>query len=549
MLWSCTSPQSEEASPQEIKATPAQPTTPQKIQPAVRNPTPGNQPLPPISPSGTGIFSKKAPQAQTDPQKSALCPGCDVFIISLCSLRKDHVGLFNSNLFPESLTPHIDSLKQGHQFTQARSASNFTLAGLTAILTGRFGSSTGVTGWDKGLTKDLPTLPEVFGIYGYETAAFTIDSASGFRPDYGLDRGFQHMQIDSAPPKTPDGRTRAGNYVEGAAALPLIQWLNNRKSEKPLFAMFHSRTAHFPFVISAPEDGTDPTGLLSLLYEAGHKRKESSSQNALPGMAGGTAQKGVLPEGRDPLQAKVRSLGEAGVEIWKEAYKDSIIRMDKDVGVILESLRASGKLEKSIVVVVADHGESLNEHNELLHGASFFDGVTNVPLIISVPNLPSEEQHSALVSHVDLMPTLLDLIGAVPPAGIDGTSLLPIMLKKETTVRTIALAEGGVAKHDQKSLPVAIYSLPWILLRQEYGCGESRWPPGPVPLCLYDIDKDPLQKQNLAWHHPNIIDDLTQKWQMYRKSHAMQKGVPLQLSDAFIEELRQNGYDFEKGAP
>ena len=123
------------------------------------------------------------------------------------------------------------------------------------------------------------------------------------------------------------------------------------------------------------------------------------------------------------------------------------------------------------------------------------------------------------------------------------------MLQQEKTVRTIALAEGGVAKHDQKSLPVAIYSLPWTLLRQEYGCGESRWPPGPVPLCLYDIDKDPQQKQNLAWHHPNVIDDLTEKWQLYRKSHAMKKGVPLQLSDAFIEELRENGYDFEKGAP
>ena len=65
-----------------------------------------------------------------------------------------------------------------------------------------------MTGWDKGLTVDVPTLAEVMGIYGYQTAAFTTDAPSGFRPDYGLDRGFQHMEITPPPRNSPDGRFR-----------------------------------------------------------------------------------------------------------------------------------------------------------------------------------------------------------------------------------------------------------------------------------------------------------------------------------------------------
>ena len=70
-----------------------------------------------------------------------------------------------------NLTPSIDKIaKEGAVFTKTYAASGFTLAGLTALLTGRFASTTGVTGWDKGLTQDIPTLPEILGFYGYKTA-------------------------------------------------------------------------------------------------------------------------------------------------------------------------------------------------------------------------------------------------------------------------------------------------------------------------------------------------------------------------------------------
>ena len=504
-----------------------------------------NQPLPPLNPVGSGIFKQEAPKEQSQTENKAICNNCNVILITFCSLRKDHVSLYGSEY---QITPELEKLgRKGQYFSQAYSASNFTLAGLTSILTGKFGSATGVTGWDKGLVKDIPTLPEILGFYGYETAGFTIDSASGFRPDYGLNKGFQHFQIDRAPAKTPDGRDIFGEYVKGAAILPAMNWLQNRiqsGKNSPFFLMFHSRTAHFPFVIENTTEENDPTGLRRMLFEAG-KPTGQTQQKAMPGMAGGQINQGVSPGTRDPLQILVDQKGEVVVEVWKETYREAVERMDGDLFPLLEIMDRHQLWNNTIVVVVADHGESLNDHRELLHGDSFYQGVINVPMVVYIPDLEANKQQDALVSHVDILPTILESVGAMEPAGIDGRSMLGLMQSKTEKIRDIALSEGGVAQHNQDNLSAAIISPPWTLLRQRSGCGESRWPPGTTPVCLYNIETDPEQKNSLAFQKSNIVSDLTNKWNLYKNSHQSNQGVPLHLSKEFIQELQNNGYNFE----
>ena len=121
---------------------------------------------------GTRTMVYEKPTKTNFRNEAALCHDCDVILITVCSLRKDHVGVYGHKPTP---TPHTDSLaKDGYYFDKAYSASNFTLAGLTAILTGRFGISTGVISYATGLAKDIFTLPQVLSYYGYNTAAFTI---------------------------------------------------------------------------------------------------------------------------------------------------------------------------------------------------------------------------------------------------------------------------------------------------------------------------------------------------------------------------------------
>ena len=194
----------------------------------------------------------------------------------------------------------------------AYAASNFTLASLTAILTGRYGSAnTGVTGWDKGLTSDVSTLPEVLGQYGYRTGGFTTDAPSGFRPDYGLDRWISAFGNHARTTKLTRWKTSRQCSRTRQARLTPLAWLE--KATERCACVFDdeaTRTAHFPFVVHAPKEGEDPTGMLQLLWDAGQDEAAARPEQAMPGMAGGTAQEGIVEIQReDPLQNPCEQLG------------------------------------------------------------------------------------------------------------------------------------------------------------------------------------------------------------------------------------------------
>ena len=524
-----------------------QPNTPQNT--ALGAPPQGGNVVKP----GPRLTITDPPDEQRTSGSNAICTDCDIVLISVCSLRKDHVGLYGLSPTP---TPSIDSLaKGGYYFDQAYAASNFTLAGLTAMLTGHFGASTGVTGWDKGLTKDIPTLPEILGFYGYKTAAFTMDAASGFRPDYGLHRGFQRMELSSAPRSTPDGRYRdpegkvdlAG---DGASADPAVLWLSQQTDKKPIFLMFHDRTAHYPFVITDQGAEEDKTGVTEILWKAGHEdRNRIDQQVAMPGMAGGTQQKGVVDlAGKDPVHELLKKGGPEALKVYKDHYLAGVSRMDKDIKKIIEAQKSRNRFDKTLWILVADHGESLGDHNELLHGASFYSSVINVPFVIKAPNMNGKKQRlSALASHVDILPTVLDYIGATKPAGIDGTSLIPIMQGKSENVRNVTLSEGGVAQ-PIGDMPGAVIAPPWALLLHEIGCDAPAHlspprKPGEVARCLYNISEDPDQSTLVSRENPDVVNQLYDLWKKYRKDRAS-SGQKLQLDPSFVEELRRSGYDF-----
>ena len=473
---------------------------------------------------------------------AARCSDCDVVLVTMCSVRRDHVDVYNDR----GITPNLSRIATGgYHFGTAYAASNFTLASLTAILTGRFGSATGVVGWDKGLVGEIPTLPEILGLYGYATAGFTINAASGFRPDYGLDRGFQHLEIIEAPSDNPDGRLPSGPTGTALSTVPMVKWIEAQETEQRIFAMFHTRTAHFPFVVEPPTD--DPTGIGRLLWGDDLNNSEDAQQR--PGVAGGTKVQGVgVSTDPNHLQHALRQAGRKGLDAWRKYYAESMGRLDADLGAVLDVLERTGRLDKTIIVVVADHGESLGDHNEFLHGDSYFDSVVKVPLLIRVPGMNGNTSPiQPLVSHVDLLPTILELVGAVSPAGIDGENLIPVMENPSTQIRSTALVEGGVSWTPRDAMRGAVISPPWTLLRQPVMCsmGHPEPPPGPgEPFkCLFNTESDPDQNQNLARQHPDVVSKLQARWDGYRTAKAGQV-VPVSVrhDPAFKEMLQRSGY-------
>ena len=121
----------------------------------------------------------------------------------------------------------------------------------------------------------------------------------------------------------------------------------------------------------------------------------------------------------------LRTLTPAALDLVKQYYYGMISENDKYIGTILDELERAGLRDRTIVVFNADHGEMLGDHGLLFKGSYMYDGVVKVPLIIRAPGkLPPGKRVDSLVEEVDLMPTLLNLLGVAAPLGVQGQSLM-----------------------------------------------------------------------------------------------------------------------------
>jgi arylsulfatase A-like enzyme len=160
--------------------------------------------------------------------------------------------------------------------------------------------------------------------------------------------------------------------------------------------------------------------------------------------------------------------------------------MDAQVGRLLDYLRARALLDRTIVVVVADHGEGLGDHREKAHGVFLYDSVIRVPLIIRTP-FPGLRARIVddVTRSADVMPTLLDLVDAAAPDGIEGRSLVPLMTGEARSLHLEAYAESLYP----------MYRFGWSDLRA-LRSGRFKVIAAPRPE-LYDLDRDPFEEHNV----------------------------------------------------
>jgi arylsulfatase A-like enzyme/Tfp pilus assembly protein PilF len=302
---------------------------------------------------------------------SGACRGCNVLLITIDTLRADRVGAFGG---PAGLTPNLDRLaSEGVQLTRAYTAAPLTLPAHASILTATSPPVHGLrTNGLFRLGPAIPTLATVLKGAGYRTGAFVGSFVLDAR--FGLNRGFDEYDDRY-------GEKHAGDPAEGAerrgedVVKPALAWINGTAisqsraaspqplAPSPWFAWVHLYDPHEPY--RAPEP-----------YASQHQ----------------------------PYDAEV-------------AYADAM------VGRLLAGL-PQGALDRTAIMVAADHGESLGEHGERSHGVFIYDVTMRVPWIIRTPGLPHAVSDD-LVRLIDLAPTMLDLVGVAGPTEFEGRSLVP----------------------------------------------------------------------------------------------------------------------------
>ncbi len=302
------------------------------------------------------------------PVAAAALRGSDVLLVTIDTLRADHVGAYGST---RGLTPTLDQLSgEGLRFAVARAHVPMTLPSHATIMSGLYPPANGVR--DNGAFRFDPkqlTLASVLASAGYRTAAFVGSFVLDAR--FGLNAGFDLYD----------------DRVSGSSAnLEIVQ----RTAEQVL----------------APA--------LEWITSGGRKLASGSSERASPWF--------VWVHLYDPHEPYTPPEPYAS-RYLADPYSGEIAYADAALGTFLARLRSAHALEHTLVVIASDHGESLGEHGERTHGLFAYESTLRVPLIFWAPGVIPAASVDMPARLVDIMPTVLDLVGAKTPPDLDGRSL------------------------------------------------------------------------------------------------------------------------------
>jgi arylsulfatase A-like enzyme len=402
-------------------------------------------------------------------------------LIVLDTLRADGLSSYGNG---RRTSPHLDALaEKGVLFERAVSHASGTLPAFVGLLSGRYPSAEVMDG------ELLSSMVEQLRDAGFRTAAFTEGGyVSSF---YGIDLGFgEFLEEEGAVHLTIGGRAmhgRAGGIEETFRRAEA--WLRENGSAA-FFLMVHTYEVHTPYRRLDFATGLE-RGRLPESFEIG-KVAEALSDRQPPS---------------DAELAYVRAL-----------YDGGVAAADRHVRGLLDVLKELGLAEETLVVLTSDHGEDLGDRappRPGTHGHSLYDELLLVPLVIYDPRLEGAVSRvRAQVRLVDVLPTILDLLGVPEDPRSNGRSLAPLMRGEETEDRPayaqIVTINGGARK---------------VALREgSYKLIQNAFPKVPA-VELYDLAADPAEARNLASEEKELREQLQEKLRRARAPVA-EGGLP-----------------------
>jgi arylsulfatase A-like enzyme len=445
-------------------------------------------------------------------------------VISLCSVRADHMSLYG---YRRATTPALDAFaSDAWVFEHAVTQWPKTVPAFAALFTARYGHSTGVmrvTPRQK-LDDAAHTLAEVLAGHGFATAAF-VSSGVLHAGTNLFQQGFSHV----------DETFRFDHPFEETTRRA-AEWIG-AQSERPFLAWVHYNNAHAPY--RAP--GADPeTFVDDALYDPRHRVRI----NVGP-------QFPVLPEPGHPNLAQILRPDIGGVDAraqlperptelayYVARYDAGILGADRTIEPLLDALREQGRLEDTVIAIVADHGESLGEHDYYFqHGRFPYDDNLRVPLVIRPPGGESRRVREP-VATFRLAPTLLELLGIEAVPKMEATSLLP-RLRGEEPFQPV-FSESGYQYDYQLSIRDERFKLISVPNPFDQSLLRGR------PYELYDLSIDPGELHDLADARPDVARALRaalDAWAAPWRDHAYAlMHDPEEVDDDVLDHLRALGY-------
>lgn len=383
----------------------------------------------------------------------------NVLLISIDSLRPDHLHCYG---YPKETSPHLDQLaREGARFENVISSSSWSLPAHGCMFTGLVDSIHGCTDASRRVRGVHYTLAERLKDVGYATAGFF--SGPYLHPAFGLAQGFETYVDCMSYPEPNDQSADASGTAEDAASgetdgrdvtSPKIVeevrgWLEDN-TRRPFFMFVHMWDVHFDYTPPPPYDtrfDPDYTGKLTGVRFLSDPR--------------------INPE-----------MPQRDLEHLLGLYDGEIAWTDEHFGQIVDEFRTRELLNSTIVIVTSGHGTAFFEHELKGHRNSLYDEVVRIPLIIRYPaRILPEQRYEQQVRMIDLLPTVIDMLGMPSANLLMGQTLAPLFAGGSTERDEPAISELLVPKHKLRSFRRPDRKTLWRIL--------------PDTGTVYDLSADP----------------------------------------------------------
>jgi arylsulfatase A-like enzyme/Tfp pilus assembly protein PilF len=394
----------------------------------------------------------------------------NVLLITLDTTRADHLSCYRPGF---AKTPNLDGLAaRGVRFEHATAQVPLTVPSHACIMTGSYPEVNGVRGMAGFVLSDAhPTIASATRAAGYATAAFVGSSVLSRR--FGFSTGFE--TYDDYMGRNVVEANQTGVLLERRASVVTdraIDWLKANGNKK-FFLWCHYYDPHAP-------------------YEP--------------------------PEPYKNLYAK-------------DLYSGEIAYTDSQLGRLFDYLRAQDLQDRTLIVVIADHGESLGEHGEDTHGVFLYDSTVHVPLMIAGPGIPAGKTIAQQVRSIDIMPTILAFLNLSPGKEAQGVDLLPLIQKGQPLPTDSAYLE---------TLYPRTY-MGWSELRA-IRTNQWKFILAPRPE-LYNLKEDPQEATNVESREPVVASRMDARlWSIIGQDRRHEKLVSSPVTEQTREDLASLGY-------
>lgn len=423
-----------------------------------------------------------------------------VFVYLVDTLRADALEPYGA---PAGSSPRVAELaRDAVVYTEARSASSWTLPAVVSLLTGEYARRHGMMNGKQRLAEEQQTLQQVLGGLGYRTLGVSQSYVAG--PAFGVEQGFETFFLNN--------QLGGANLRSQRVRRYLTEWLLAQHGRDPMFAYLHTVDPHAPY---------EPPASYRQLADATPGKLEPQQYRPIVFL--------TQEVGKDPQEiAHLRAL-----------YTGEVAYADAQIGRFLDLLRYLGLYEESLIVVISDHGEEFGEHGGFDHGRTLYDELLRVPLIVKFPSGRwAGTRIDAPVSLVDLFPTVLVEAGA-KPAG-SGRPLQPDRLNGQENRSLFAEVAPSASEHLAAVDLRAIVRGRGKCIESRTGIDQFRRPLPPWQ--AFDLQKDPAEVAPLASDSELAYGCRVEmlRWE----EEALRRGDQPnpEASQETLEELRALGY-------